>query len=457
MTRLTQRSSALALAAIFCGALLVGCDSSNKKPEQTNTILSVPSGTAVAAMNADQVAASQFLFESATAVILAKPGDTAALAAAKKYAVPILPADSAGRTEAKRLGARVLDLTDPDIDRSPNPRRAKPATVAIAAAPTAELTHLAKLGDANLVPTSPDPRTDPKSIKALESTGDSALLAIGLAAYPIEAIRTHAKVPAGGYLALPGHHYLAMYGHPSTSALGVLGEQSPKKSVARVQKLVKKYEAVAPDESFVPAFEIITTIASAGPGKRKDYSHRTPVSELRPLVDAAKGAGVTVILDLQPGRSKAITQAKAYRELLLEPHVGLALDPEWKLGKHGRPLQRIGHMSTSEINEVSRWLAKLTRENVLPQKLFVVHQFQTQMVRDRNRLVTSRPELATIIHVDGQGPPAAKMSTWKMIRKDAPSGVFWGWKNFVDEDKPMLTAEQTWRRVRPHPDLITYQ
>ena len=175
MTRLSRRSSAVALAALFCGALLVSCDSSDKQAEKTNTVLGASTGTSVAAMSADQVAASQFLFESATAVILAAPADAKALAAAKKYAIPLLPDSPAGRLEAKRLSARVLDLADPDIDQTPSPRRAKPATVAIAATPTAELAHLAKLGDAKLISTSPDPRTDPKSIKALKSTSSSAL------------------------------------------------------------------------------------------------------------------------------------------------------------------------------------------------------------------------------------------------------------------------------------------
>jgi hypothetical protein len=33
----------------------------------------------------------------------------------------------------------------------------------------------------------------------------------------------------------------------------------------------------------------------------------------------------------------------------------------------------------------------------------------------------------------------------------------WGWKNFYDEDLPVLTPEQTMRDVSPQPDLVTYQ
>lgn len=102
-------------------------------------------------------------------------------------------------------------------------------------------------------------------------------------------------------------------------------------------------------------------------------------------------------------------------------------------------------------------MADLTREKSLPQKVFVLHQFSLSMIKGRDRIDTTRPELATVVHVDGSGPQGAKQDTWRVLRKNAPAGVGWGWKNFVDEDSPMLNARQTWREVDPHPDLVTYQ
>lgn len=437
--------------------LVTACDDTTVTPEVESIALASPSGMTSASGN-EIVGASAFLFDSATAVVLV-PGEDpgAALARADELGVPALPDNDEGRAEAERLGARILDEDDA-IQASPQPSNRKaPVTIATTADPSPALAQLAALGDAELIRIRRDPRRDPASIATLRERAEQPLLTIGALPYPVRVVRAGAETIAGGYLALPGHHYLAMYGHPQTSGLGVLGEQGPRESVVRVRKLVRKYRASDPKASFAPAFEIIATIASAGKGPRGDYSHRTPIRELRPLVDAAKKAGVTVILDLQPGRSDLLDQAKAYERLLREPHVGLAVDPEWKLDKHSRPLQRIGHLKASEINRTSAWLARLTRRHTLPQKLFVVHQFQTQMVRNRERLVTNRPELATIIHVDGQGPTGAKFGTWRMIRQDAPKGVHWGWKNFIDEDEPMLSTAETWRQVRPRPALITYQ
>ena len=87
--------------------------------------------------------------------------------------------------------------------------------------------------------------------------------------------------------------------------------------------------------------------------------------------------------------------------------------------------------------------------------MFVLHQFAGRMIQDRARLDTSRDELAVMIHVDGQGSQPAKAGTWNALRADAPT-VHWGWKNFFDEDVPMLDPTQTYQ-VQPVPDLVTYQ
>ena len=88
--------------------------------------------------------------------------------------------------------------------------------------------------------------------------------------------------------------------------------------------------------------------------------------------------------------------------------------------------------------------------------MFVLHQFRLTMLQDRSRIVVDRPELDTLIHVDGQGGQPDKQATWAATRAGAPK-VAWGWKNFLEKDHPVLTPAQTVRQVHPAPDLITYQ
>jgi len=64
------------------------------------------------------------------------------------------------------------------------------------------------------------------------------------------------------------------------------------------------------------------------------------------------------------GRTDFLTEARRYEDLLREPDVGLALDPEWRLGPDQRHLEQVGTVDASEVNEVSAWLAGIVRDYV---------------------------------------------------------------------------------------------
>jgi hypothetical protein len=206
----------------------------------------------------------------------------------------------------------------------------------------------------------------------------------------------------------------------------------------------------------IPAFEIIATVAQASPGPDGTYSFATPVPELAPWVRAAAAAGLYVVLDLQPGRASMLAQAKRYQSLLESPDVGLALDAEWQLQPGQLPLQQIGHVDAGEVNRVAAWLAALTRQRHLPQKVLVLHQFQLAMLAGERHLDAGDASLAIVIHMDGQGTPAVKQATWNAVTAAAPRGVFFGWKNFLVKDHPMLTPGETMAKV-PAPVMISYQ
>jgi hypothetical protein len=308
-----------------------------------------------------------------------------------------------------------------------------------------------------------DPRASPDVVEALAADPDAVVaLGAGFAAedgldWKVAAARTGVQLPGGGQTLFPGRLLVALYGSPGSGALGVLGEQDADASIQRARDHATPYEDLV-DTPVVPAFEIIATVASSVAGPDGNYSTELDIETLRPWVEAAGDAGLYVILDLQPGRTDFVTQAEAYRPLLELPHVGLALDPEWRLGPGEVHLTQIGSVPVDEVNAAITWLADLTRELALPQKLLVVHQFQLRMVSDRQRLDLSRDEVAVMIHADGQGAQGDKQATWNALHQDLPPGpLHWGWKNFYDEDAPMLTPEQTIASVSPVPDLVTYQ
>ena len=307
-----------------------------------------------------------------------------------------------------------------------------------------------------------DPRGSAELVELLGEQQPETVVALGagFAAeegldWKLEAAATGAQLPGGGQLLFPGRFMVALYGSTEGPALGVLGEQDLPASIERARATAAPYEALV-DTPVVPAFEIIVTVASSVAGPDGNYSTEQSVEDVRPWVEAAGEAGLYVVLDLQPGRTDFVTQAEQYRPLLELPYVGLELDPEWRLRPDQVHLQQIGQVGIDEVNEVVTWLADLTRANDLPQKLLVLHQFQVRMIPERERLDTSREELALMVHVDGQGSQPAKQDTWRTLRQTEPDEVAWGWKNFYDEDVPMLTPEET-VAVEPRPDLISYQ
>lgn len=308
-----------------------------------------------------------------------------------------------------------------------------------------------------------DPRGAPDVIEAISAAEPSTVVGLGTRlgsdaefGWRIATAATGTQLPGGGQLVFDDTRYVALYGSPITPALGILGEQGVSATIERAAELAGRYDDLTED-TVVPALEIIVTVATGSAGADGNYSNEWAPEEFVPLIEAAAEAGQYVVLDFQPGRASFPEQVEQYEELLRYPHVGIALDPEWRLGPDERPLQRIGSVDVTEVNEVVDYLADFVQEHSLPQKLIVLHQFQLRMITDRQDLDMSRTEVALLIHADGQGGQGAKQATWRALHEDAPEGVYWGWKNFIDEDSPMLTPEETYADVDPVPDFVSYQ
>ncbi|AXH95721.1 hypothetical protein [Ornithinimicrobium avium] len=380
--------------------------------------------------------------------------------------------DTAGTTSGDEATGAAAPTTPPalesDRDELPSTTRPEPAAT-VTVLSTGRDADLAALGTARaagaqlLVGPHTDPRATSESVQAIAAAAPTTVVGLGAdfgdadtLAWRSRTAATGVELPGGGQLALPGKTYVALYGTPSTGALGVLGEQPAAETIARAEEHAGWYAPLV-EETVVPSLEIIVTVAAAEATPDGNYSNELPVESFVELVDLAAEHGQYVVLDLQPGRADFVSQAKIYEELLLRPNVGLALDPEWRLGSDQVHMTQIGQTSVDEVNQVVDYLADLTREHDLPQKVLVLHMFQTRMIPDVDQVDQSRSELAVLIHADGQGPQGAKQDTWRVLHQYAPSVKYWGWKNFYDEDQPMLSPEETVSQVDPLPDFISYQ
>ncbi len=252
----------------------------------------------------------------------------------------------------------------------------------------------------------------------------------------------------------PTSLYVALYGHPGSSILGVLGEQGVDDAVRRAQLVASQY--VPFGRAVVPTFEIIATVASSSAGADGDYSNEFPASKFQPWIDAAARADMHVILDLQPGRATFPSQTREIEGLLAQPHVSLALDPEWRVGPDERPGGgRGGTVGGAEVNQTIQVLDDLVRRAGLPPKMLVVHQFTPSMVTDKSS-IRGTANVQVLFQMDGFGSLQLKRNSFASMVSDLPPGARTGWKNFYDEDSPTPTPAQS-LEVDPTPSYISYQ
>jgi hypothetical protein len=271
-------------------------------------------------------------------------------------------------------------------------------------------------------------------------------------AVPAEPGAQVATLPGGRTRVFEGNRFLvAHYGTAGTGALGVLGERPPEQAEAAVRRAAFPFWEEG--QPIQPVYELIVTVADAQPGPDGDYSHDIARADVARYLRAAREHGVLLLLDLQPGRSDFLTVAKRWEWALRDPYVGLALDPEWRMGRREVPGRTIGHVRAAEVNRTSAWLADLVARERLPEKLFVLHQFRTDMLPDLDRVV-GRPGLASVQHVDGFGTRGQKLATYHAVAR--PQQFTMGFKLFYDEDVRRMGPAAV-HAIRPRVRFVSFQ
>lgn len=261
-----------------------------------------------------------------------------------------------------------------------------------------------------------------------------------------------ATLPDGGTEVFGGNHVLvAYYGTGQTASMGVLGESDPDTMDRRLRRAARPFAARGRPVRHV--YELIVTVADGHPGPDGDYSHDIPRSVVETYVRAAHRNHALLLLDLQPGRSGFLEAAKRWEWALRDPWVGLALDPEWRMGPHQVPARAIGQVRAVEVNRTSAWLARLTRRAGLPEKLLVLHQFRSDMVRGIDE-VRRRPGLAMVQHVDGFGTRHQKRATYHAVAR--PRQFTMGFKLFYDEDVDRMGPREVFA-LRPRVRFVSFQ
>jgi hypothetical protein len=262
------------------------------------------------------------------------------------------------------------------------------------------------------------------------------------------------ELPRGGRVIFPRYRVVAFYGAPQDAQLGELGIGSPAHAARKLEKQARPYRSGG--RQLMPAFELISTVASGSAGTDGRYSTRQGRRVIDRYLAAARKAHALLILDVQPGHGEFMEEVEALRPYLAQPDVSLALDPEWKVPADQVPGNVIGSTDAAVVNQVSAYLAAIVRARRLPQKLLVVHQFTNEMIQ-RKELLTQPPGVALTLNVDGFGDRPNKITKYNEFSRAPEARRFHaGFKLFYHEDTNLMTPGQV-LRLRPQPEFVVYE
>jgi hypothetical protein len=258
---------------------------------------------------------------------------------------------------------------------------------------------------------------------------------------------------------LPFKRVIAYYGNLYSKKMGALGEYPEEEMFRRLNEEVKKWNVADPGTEAIPALHYIAVVAQGSAGKDGKYRFRMPDAEIEKVLKMAEKIKAIVFLDIQVALSDLESEVPYLEKYLKLPNVHLGVDPEFAMQNGTKPGKAIGTFDAKDINFTSSYLAKLIKENNLPPKIFVVHRFTQGMVTNYKQIKTL-PEVQLVMHMDGWGPKAKKINTYKQFIYKEPvqfTGFKIFYKNDLRDPGTTLFVPEELLKLNPKPLYIQYQ
>ena len=248
---------------------------------------------------------------------------------------------------------------------------------------------------------------------------------------------------------------VAFYGRPSSTKMGILGEQGLDESKKKLDETVQTWQAVAGGKTVVPAFHLI--YAACYPDATVGVLSAATVQK---YIDFAAQNNILIVLDHQLGNIPVTDAVGSMLPWLRYPNVHLAIDPEWRTPNPGVEL---GTITAAEVNQAQQMMQDYLEAEKLPGKrMLILHQFHAKMIANRDDVRSDFTRVDLVHHADGFGPPQLKLDTYKFLAtmKNLPVK---GFKLFLPKpwkskgmDIPLLTPAQV-MALDPAPVYISYQ
>ncbi len=238
--------------------------------------------------------------------------------------------------------------------------------------------------------------------------------------------------------------WITYYGRPGIALMGIIGEHDAAAIMPLIKAKAAEYdEANGPTVGVQPAVHLVWGMATVD--DQPDNSHIAYLSEaeVMPYIQEGLKAGVDVILDSQIANLSPTASISPALPYLQYPNVHLAIDPEFAVVHPGQaiPGNPIGYLTAEQVNDVQRAMAEYMRAHGIEGKrILMVHQFQSNMIVDKEQLDPTFPEVELTLSVDGFGNPYVK--TWKYNALVDANTPFTSFKLFYGWDDPLMTPRQ---------------
>src|SRR6185503_11618746 len=260
---------------------------------------------------------------------------------------------------------------------------------------------------------------------------------------------------------LPAKRIVAFYGNPLSKKMGILGEIPYDQMLAKLDTVVKWWQAADPSTPVQPALHLIVSVAQGAPGKDGMYRQRSDPDLIEKIYGFAHARGYITILDIQAGKSTIDSELPVILPFLQRPDVHLGVDPEFYMhyNREGRiPGSKIGAMDAKDINYVIDQLGALVTKYHLPPKVLIVHRFTTNMLQNSDKIKLD-PRVQVVINMDGWGQPWLKFDTYAKCEASDPveyTGFKLFFHNDVKKGDKLLSPIEV-LALRPRPIYIQYQ
>jgi hypothetical protein len=308
--------------------------------------------------------------------------------------------------------------------------------------------RIEKLANNPVVPP-PEPKYDPKTGELIPSPVVTPKPTL----WPVKTV-----YPKDGAI-LPFNRIIAYYGNLYSTKMGVLGEYKEDIMLEKLKAEVDKWTAADPETPAIPALHYIAVVAQGSAGADGKYRARMPDKEIDKVIAMAEKINALVFLDIQVALSNVQAEIPYFEKYLKLPNVHLGIDPEFSMKTGKKPGTVIGTFDASDINFATDYLAKLVKENNLTPKILIVHRFTQGMITNYKNIKIV-PEVQTVIDMDGWGPKAKKLGTYKYFVAKEPvqfTGFKLFYKNDVKESGATLLSPEELLKLTPRPIYIQYQ